>query len=397
MSTVIRIPFSSEFENPDLTPREQYAYGYGAWPEGTLVLDTMGVHPTNVEHKYIDRRRAFISLIRKKAILDTTAAIIHTTTDQQIIDTTRRETPLQELIPMETARGKTASYDVLLSRGTGDWVVETAQLSSASPITDTYKNATQTLAITTATGGWTDFGLAGLASQYPSRDARALEIRNKTWTLNEMWENELINGMMSSPAGYKGGNLSSYGFGGFRATAYNSSGGATGTASDLLLSKGANPLTFGDIDTVVNNMVQQNVKPNLAYTDLITWQYVKASLMSPVRYVNPETEIAWGLRAIGWQTPYGLMPVIADKFAPNLSGFREFGIMDTKFLAQRVLLDATFELLAKTTIQQTFITKKFGCYIDKTDTGPQPNLSGFSRASVMNSGYSKMGLVFGLP
>jgi hypothetical protein len=359
-------------------------------------VDTLGVHPLNPAGKYIDRRKAFLAAIRKKSVLDTTAAIIHTTTDQQIIDTTRRETPLQELIPMETARGKTCSYDVLLSRGSGDWISETAQLSSGSPITDTYKNATQTLAIVTATGGWTDFALAGMASQYPSRDARALEIRNKTWTLNEMWENELINGMMSSPAGYVGGNQSSYGFNGFRSTVYNSSAGATGTASDILLSKGGNVIAAGDIDTVLNQMVQLNVKPNLAYTDLVTWQYIKALLMTQVRYVNPETEIAWGLRAIGWQTPYGLMPIVADKFAPNLSGRREFGIMDTKFLAQRVLLDATFELLAKTTLTQTFVDKKFGCYIDKTDTGPQPNLSGFSRASVMNSGYSKMGLVFGI-
>lgn len=396
MSVVVRTPFERGFESPDALPEQVYAFGYGAWQEGTLVVDTLGVHPLNPTGKYIDRRKAFINAIRKKAVLDTTAAIIHTTTDQQIIDTTRRETPLQELIPMETARGKVLSYDVLLSRGAGAFVAETVTLSTGSAVTDTYATANNTLAILTATGGWTDFAIAGLASQYPSRDARALEIRNKTWTLNENWENELINGQMSSPVGFIGGNLSSYGFNGFRATAYNSSG-AQGAASNILLSKGGNPIAAGDIDNVVTNMVQYNVKPNLAYTDLVTWQYVKGLLMTQVRYVNPETEIAWGLRAIGWQTPYGLMPIIADKFAPNLSGRREFGILDTKFLAQRILLDATFELLAKTTLTQTFVDKKFGAYIDKTDIQPQPNMSGASIAAVQASGTSKMGLIFGLP
>jgi len=378
----IRIDFTHDSGDQQLAQvMQQYAFGYGAWPEGSLIADGL---------KGIDRRKAYAKVIRKKAVLDTTAAIIHTTTDQQIVDTTRRETPLQELLPMETARGKTAAYDILKSRGAAAFVAETVTLSTGSAVTDTYVNATVNLAILTATGGWTDFAIASMAAQYPSRDARALEIRNKTWTLNESWENELINGNQSavSAAAGLGGNLS-LGFSGIRTFIYNSSSAPTGTASDLLLSKGAAPIALGDIDTVLNNMVQINVKPNLSYTDLQTWQYIKGLFMTQARYVNPETEIAWGLRALGFQTPYGLLPIIADKFAPNLSGLREFGILDTKFLAQRILLDATFELFAKTTIQQTFVVKKFGSLIDKTDQVP-----GLYAGS---SDTSKMGLIYGLP
>lgn len=341
----------------------------------------------------IDRRKAFANVIRKKAVLNTTASIIHTTTDQQIIDTTRRETPLQELIPQETARGKTAAYDVLQSRGAAAFVSETVFFSTDSGVTDTYVNATQTLAVLTANGGWTDFSIASMAAQYPSRDARALEIRNKTWTLNETWENELINGMMSGNVTGDGiGNNLSLGYTGYRTMMYNSSG-RQGTANLILLSKGGSPVTLGDIDSVINNEVQYNLKPNLAVTDLVTWQYIKGLLMTQVTYPNPETEIAWGLRAIGWQTPYGLMPIIADKFMPTTPGTgtsgREIAIMDTKFQAQRILLDATFELLAKVTIAQPFVIKKFGCYIDKTDIYPTTYLN--------LSGTSKMGLIYGLP
>jgi len=388
MSIRVEFPKSTEFQMEQV--QKQYGYGYGAWPEGTLITDPLNARGQGA----VDRRKAFTGLIRKKAILDTTQAIIHTTTDQQIIDTTRKETPLQELIPMETARGKTAAYDVLTSRTSGVFAAETVTLSSGSGVTDSYTNATNTISILIAPGGWTDFAIASLAAQYPSRDARALEIRNKTLTLNENWENELINGNMSSAAnGGLGGNLS-LGFNGIRAEIYNTPAGFWTPATQL--SKGANPVNTGDIDTVVNAQVQANVKPNLAYTDLITWQNIKGLLMTQVRYVNPETEIAWGLRAIGWQTPYGLLPIVADKFAPNLSGFREIGVLDTKFLAQRVLLDATFELLAKTTIQQPFIVKKFGNYIDKTDYNPTQNLSGYVGLG-QTSSTSKMGLITRLP
>src|SRR5271157_3795585 len=120
----MRIDFATDPELQIKQAQPAYAFGYGAWPDGTLIYDPLGVHK-DANGRYVDRRLAFTKLIRKKAALATTAAIIHTTTDQQIIDTTRRETPMQELIPMETARGYTISYDVLVNRGAASFSLET--------------------------------------------------------------------------------------------------------------------------------------------------------------------------------------------------------------------------------------------------------------------------------
>ena len=360
----LKIPSGQAFTDSKGTPGEILAglAGLAAFPEGTVINE--GLKPNGEVGK--DFRQMYLGWIRKKiwgdalktkAVLDSTAAIIHTTTDQEIVDTTRKECPLMELIPMETARGKTASYDVLSARGAAGFVAETA--SAVTAVSDTYLNSTKALSIATAWGGWTDFGLAALASQYPSRDARALEIRNKTWSLNELWENELINGSSSAGAAASG-------FIGLRAEAYTSQ-----TANELNYDKNNADVEDTDIDTAIAAMVGLNVKPNLAVTDLYTWQKIKQLMMSVVRYVNPETEIAWGLKALAWQTPYGTMPIVADKFMPTTAGTRELLIMDTKFLAQRVLLDSTMEMLAKTSIQQTFVIKKFGVLIDKTQAYAQ--------------------------
>jgi hypothetical protein len=353
------------------TPGEALAnaVGLAAFQEGTILNE--GLKANGEIGK--DYRGMYLGWIRKqlrdrsmktKAVMDSTSAIVHTTTDQEIIDTTRKECPLMELIPQETARGKTTSYDVLSARGAAIFAAEDVAATTAA--SDTYLNTTKALKIATAWGGWTDFALAALANQYPTRDARALEIRNKTWSLNELWENELINGSSSSGA-------SSAGFVGLRAEIYT-----TQTIANLPSANGSlnyninsNDVLDTDIDKAIADMVHLNVKPNLAITDLVTWQKIKQLMMGLVRYVNPESEIAWGLKALAWNTPYGTMPIVASKFMSYGANSREILLLDTKFLAQRILLDSTMEMLAKTTIQQNFVIKKFGTVIDKTQAYAQ--------------------------
>lgn len=359
--------------------------GPAALPEGTVIyagLQDNGQLGPDYRRGFWTWTREAIQgrALRTKAVLDSTSAIVHTTTDQEIIDTTRKECPLMELLPQETARGKVASYDVLSARGAAVFIAETDAAQTAA--SDTYLNATKTLKIATAWGGWTDFGLSAMATAFPSRDARALEIRNKTWSQNELWENELINGSTTSGA-------SSNGFVGVRAEIYTSQ-----IANALNYNMNGGDFTDDDIDTVIAAMAQLNVKPNLILTDLMTWKKVKQLMMSITRYVNPETEIAWGLKALAWQTPYGVAPIVASKFMNYSSGSREMLFLDTKFLAQRILLDSTMEMLAKTTLQQPFVIKKFGVPIDKTQAYAQTYNNNSWPATT--TGTSKMGRIYNI-
>ena len=360
--------------------------GFGAFAEGTILnegLKSNGQLGRDYRAYYLNwmRKQLRQHTLRTKGVLDSTAAIIHTTTDQEIIDTTRKECPLMELIPMETARGKTASYDVLSARGAAVIVAETTAAQTAA--SDTYLNAIKALSIFTAWGGWTDFSLAALGTQYPTRDAKALEIRNKTWSLNELWENELINGCSALDAN------SDYSFVGLRGEIYSSQ-----TANSLNFNLSNSDPQDTDIDSAIAAMAQLNIKPNLGVTDLQTWQKIKQLMMGLVRYVNPETEITWGLKALAWATPYGVMPIVASKFMPTTAGSRELLLVDTKFLAQRVLLDSTMEMLAKTTISQNFVIKKFSNLIDKTQAYAQTY--GKHTWPVTTTGTSKMARIYGI-
>lgn len=368
--------------------------GLGAFNEGTVINEGLtrrnGMMPC-LGHDYRDwfmrgiRKQLRQNVLRTKGYLDSTAAIIHTTTDQEIIDTTRMECPLMELIPMETARGAVASYDVLTARGTGGFSVEVPTPPTIP--SDTYVNATKALGIGTMWGGWADFGLAAAASQYPTRDFRALEIRNKTWTLNEQWENELLNGSTPLESAYNNGSAATA-FIGIRGECISSN--RTTVHTNMSNADVADT----DIDTIIAQGTLLNIKYNLIVTDLMTWQKVKQLMMSIVRYVNPETEIAWGLKALAWTTPYGVAPIIASKFMPTTAGSREMLFLDTKFLAQRILLDSTMEMLAKTTLAQPFVIKKFGNMIDKTDSAPQTYV--YNTNPTGTSGTSKMGRIYGI-
>jgi hypothetical protein len=374
--------------------------GLGMFPEGTWL--TQGLKGDGTLGK--DRRKQFYDFIgrkfyefqlKTKGVLDSTAAIIHTTTDQEIIDTTRKETPLMELIPMETARGKVTSYDVLTARGAAYAQTEADSLTTTymAPLSSTYVNATKNLTIWTGPSGWGDFALSALASQYPTRDARALAIRDMTWSLNETWENELLNGGTTLESAYNTGGHSGgeSGFLGIRGEII----GSASTYASLNANKSGGSFDDTDIDSMIGNMVQLNVKPNLAVTDIGTWQKIKQLMMALVRYVNPETEIAWGLKALAWNTPYGVMPIIASKFMPTTSQQHEILFLDTKFLAQRVLLDSTMEMFAKTALQQTFVIKKFGVFIDKTDSVPH-SWTYNTNPSTSLIGTSKMGRIYGI-
>jgi len=360
--------------------------GPAALPEGFVI--SQGLRPDG-KTLGIDNRKDFWRWVRHKiqgrqlatkGVLDSTAAIVHTTVDEEIIDTTRIQCPLQELIAQETARGKVASYDILSARGSAVCLPE--DTGAQTPPSDTYLTANKTVKIFTSWGGWTDFGLVAMGSQYPSRNASALEIRNKTQSLNELYENELING--STPNG-----TTSYGMVGLRAEIWRSQ-----TANALNYNMNGGDVTDEDIENAIADGRKLNVNYNLAITDGRTWNKIKAMMMAQVEYVNPVEEIAWGLKALAWQTPAGNMPIVVSNFMNYNSGSREILLLDTKFLAQRLLLDSTMEMMAKVSIQQNFVIKKFVTVIDKTQAYELTYNNNNWPATT--TGTSKMARIYGI-
>lgn len=135
----------------------------------------------------------------------------------------------------------------------------------------------------------------------------------------------------------------------------------------LINSKGGNDITATDINNMISNAGDNNIRYNLAITDSITFDTVRSIAMSHVRYENPVGELTYGIQGIRWAHPRGVCHIVQNQFMPNVAGYREIIFIDTSKLAQRLLLDATVEMLAKTAPQQNFMIKKFGTLIDKYD------------------------------
>lgn len=346
----------------ELASLEQaYGYGYGLWPEGTVVYD-----PWHGK----DFRKAFAAVIRKKAALASTAAIIHATTDAEVLDYTRLKTPLQELIPVETVRGKYAQWDFVTSRTLGGPVAET--VASVTPQGDEYATAQLPVILWLEAGGWTDFAFATAQAQYPPRDVRALEMRHKLQDLAEGWERELIMGnllnastMTSTSAGTKRPLIpanESKGFTGLWQMALASS---SGNGISFINSKGNQAVTANDVDTMINNGLDANITYNLGLTDYNTLAYLKSIAMGNVRYDGAVGRVAFGIDALQWRYPNGVLNFVVDPYCPTDSGYRCIFFVDTSLLAQRILLEPTVEMLAKVAPTQSFMIKKFGTLIDK--------------------------------
>ncbi len=358
--------------------QDLYSMGYGMWPEGTVVYDPW---------RKIDNRKAFAKIIRKKAIMDSTTALIHATTDQEVLDYTRLRTPLQELIPVETMRGKTANWDTLASRTVGGPVAET--VSSLTAQTDTYVAAQLPAILWLEVGGWTDFSLLALRNQVPPRDLRALTIRNKLQNLAEGWERELIFGNLLNASTYTNTSAvskrplipanESKGFTGLIQMALASSSG-NGVA--FINSKGNSAVTAEDIDNMIANGQDANVNFNLALTDQVTLNYLKSIVMGNVRIDGGDASVAFGINALQWRHQNGALNFVVEQYLPTEAGYRMMVFVDTSMLAQRILLDTTVEMIAKTYPSENFMVKKFGTLIDKFNYSANSSAGMVGRASV---------------
>src|SRR5437899_9836741 len=88
----------------------------------------------------IDRRDIVIEKIEKAlSIAGTGSNLIPVYVDPQIVDLTRKATPLVELVPRVANRGKSVDFNQITSLGDVGWKAEDASLADQS---DTYKRRT---------------------------------------------------------------------------------------------------------------------------------------------------------------------------------------------------------------------------------------------------------------
>ena len=351
----------------------------GGMPEGMVVSEGLGNY---------DMRKAISEEIMeggftiRKALsttLSTYAAgtlpvLIPVYVDPEIVDLTRRATPLVELIPRVTNYGKTADYNQITVITSAQALAEDASLTEQN---DTYVRRSISIRYLYSVGRVTGPMFAASKQFLASGgyvDALSLEVKNKTIALKRLEESMLLLGdsqtnwtepvnstTITAANSYDGlyqliTNANSNGFGGSSSYRTDAAGAA---------------LSIAKLRTGIRTARTSGGEPNLIVMDYASYDDLKALIQDQLSYVSTQT-IAWGITTVSFEG----IPVIASRFLSTTAGAgsgvpadaKSVFILDTNVIEMRVLQDVSYEELAKTNDSIKFMLK---CYETLIVKAPQ--------------------------
>jgi hypothetical protein len=286
--------------------------------------------------------------------------------DPRVVDTTRKETPLVELIPRVSNMGLTADYNKITDKGGGFTAAEDAALSETN---DTVERASTAIKYLYAVGRVTGQMQAAMPSymiqgfqpqggglgnstfgNVAAPNAKQFEVIMKARELRELEENLIINGDASTDATQFSGIVKLQ---------------ATTNVVDL----SATALTLDDIETAILYAIQDGGRPKLGVASPSVVKDIRKIIRDTYRYSPSDTSggvLPFGIPAsIVLETQAGNIPVIFSRFLSDTSGAKQIYFIDTDWIEMRVLQDMTYEELAKTNDSTKFMLKIYECLIMK--------------------------------
>jgi hypothetical protein len=346
----------------------QKCSNFGGLYEGTVYHDT---YTGNVDmRKNADFKKALTTTLSTYAA-GTLPSLIPVYVDPEIIDLTRRATPLVELIPRVTNYGKYVDYNQITALGGSFAAFEDAAVAE---VNDTYVRRHLSIKYIYSVGRVTGPMFAA-SKQYLSSggyvDALSLEVKNKTIALKRYEEDMIINGdsIASRTTQDGAGSTTVIGTefdGFFNFITNNNSCGLGGSASYSTDMAGAN-FTIDTLRTAIRTCRTAGGEPNLGVTDYASYDRLKALIQDELRYVSTQT-IAWGITTVSFEG----LPLIASRFVSTTNGTgamttngRCFYILDTNNIEMRVLQDVTYEELAQTNDSKKFMLKLYEALVLK--------------------------------
>jgi hypothetical protein len=298
--------------------------------------------------------------------------------DPEIVDLTRRATPLVELIPRVTNYGRTADYNQITVINSAQALAEDAALTEQN---DTYVRRSVLIRYLYSIGRVTGPMFAA-SKQYLASggyiDALSLEVKNKTLALKRLEEAMILLGDHTAnwtepvnavviPAAESYDGLYNL------ITGANASGLALGGAAGNMTDLNGVAISIGAIRTAIRTPRTAGGEPNLMVCDYATYDNIKALIQDQLRYVSTTT-IAWGITTVSFEG----IPIIASRFLSVTAGTgamvpatgRSLFVLDTNVIEMRVLQDVSYEELAKTNDSIKFMLK---CYETLVCKAPQFN------------------------
>lgn len=308
-----------------------------------------------------------------------TSALVPVYVDPRIVDRSRKETPLVELIPRVTNQGLTADYNVITAKGSAFTANPDAALNESD---DTYDRQSKAVKFVYAVGrvlgpsqasippymlqGFQPAG-AGLGpntfSEASAPNARQLEILMKARQLKEKEEDLILNGDSSSDS-----------------TEYD--GIITQQSTTNQVDLGGRALEWNDVETAITEAYKDGGRPKLAVASPSALQQLRRIAIDTLRVSGDQltagVQLPFGIPPqLVLHTSVGPIPVLPSRFLSDTAGARQIWFLDTDVIEMRVLQDMTFEQLAKTNDSDKFMLKvyetlivrapQFNSYIDNIE------------------------------
>ena len=336
----------------EFADEEIYDAAWGFLKNGTVVEDQMNaVRKTETsfdrkEHQLVIKSGTFEKAVNVGAASASSGyAFVPIVYDRDIIDITRRFTPLITLIPKVTNKGKAAYYFRITQRGVGSWGPEDPALVEAD---DVGESESKSIKFCRITGRVT--GVAQVAGS-DFTNALQMQVINKTQSLNETLEEALLVGDSSVNSYQPDGMVTQI--------------DGVGPTEDLATAN----LELADIRNIVSQCYMAKGAPNMIITDAYTYDRINNLMMDFVRYVDRMKTIAWGLETLAMTTVVGKIPIIPSQFMPTTSGSRKLLVVNTNYLQQRILQDMTYERMAKSSDSEKFMLKTYRTLVNKFPEG----------------------------
>ena len=356
---------------------------FGMAPEGTIIkkYNWGSILDDNVREIGLTKGIANHRGEFQKALTSTLATysagtlpvLIPVYVDPEIVDITRRATPLVELVPRVTNYGNYASYNRITKIETAQAISEDAALSEQN---DTYSRVTIPIKILASVGRVTEF-MVEASKPYLSSggyvDALSLDVRAKTLALRRLQEAMILLGDCATGTTWtepvnSTSILCVYSYDGLYQLISNFNTNGFGGSSSYKTDKAGAALAISDIRTAIRTARTAGGEPNLMVCDYATYDEIKALIQDQLRYVATQT-IMWGITTLSFEG----IPIIASRFLSTTAGTgaltpytsRSLFVLDTNVIEMRVLRDVTYEELAQTNLSKKFVLSVFETLVCK--------------------------------
>lgn len=287
-------------------------------------------------------------------------AIIPIYLDREIIDTSRKFTPLVEVVPRVSNLGVTAEWTTI-SKGSAFTAGEDAPLAESD---STYTRQSVPIKYLYAVGRVTgptqaatpSFMLAGITASggtpegtfgnVEAPNALQLEVLDKTREIKELEEDLIINGDASTDATEFSGIIALMG-------------------NTNRVDKNTSDLSLSDLNEAIQNAFDDGGRPNLGVCSSSVYTDILNLIQTKLGYLQSEKNVFWGFTTITYRSMVGDIPIVPSMFMSNSSGSKAIYFLDLSVVEMRVLQDLTYEPLAKTNDSQKFMLKIYESFIIK--------------------------------